>query len=69
MEIKLTKNIMSCISVVKYMILPTSFLYNIGSTLDPSFSLPSFVPVAINVTIGLQIIILKLFNTSFADLD
>jgi hypothetical protein len=66
LEIKLTSYIMSGLMEVRYMRLPTNLLNRIGSTLGPTSSLVSFVPVAIGVGDGLQFIILNLFNTSMA---
>jgi hypothetical protein len=66
LEIKLTANITLGMVVVKYIRLPMSLLYRVGSTYDPSSYSLSLIPVAIGVAVGLQFNILNLFNTSFA---
>jgi hypothetical protein len=66
LEIKLTTNMISGLVVVKYIRLPTSLFYRVGSTYDPSSYLLSLILVAIGVAAGLQFNILNLFNTSFA---
>ena len=51
--------------VVKYMILPTNILYNIGSMLDPLASLLNFNPNTICVGANLQLLMLNLLKISF----
>jgi hypothetical protein len=59
LKIKLTANMLSGLVVVKYIRLPTSLLYRVGSTYDPSSYLLSLIPVAIGVAAGLQFNILN----------
>ena len=56
--------IIPVLAAVRYMRRPTNLLNRVRSTLDPTSSLLSFVPIAIGVNVGLQFIILNLFNTS-----
>ena len=64
--IKLNPYMMSGLVVVKYIRLPTSFLNNAGSTVDPSSSLLNFKPVITGVGAILQLDILNLFKTTLA---
>ena len=50
LEIKLTACIISGLVAVKYIRLPTMFLYNVGSTFLLQFSLLNFNPMTIGVT-------------------
>jgi hypothetical protein len=66
LEIKLTPYIISSLVVVRYMRLPISILYRVGSTLDPLYFLLNFNHVMKGVGAPLEFIMLNLFKISCA---
>ena len=65
-DIKLTPYMMSGLVTVKYIILPTILLNNVGSIVDSSSSLLNFKPVITGVGAVLQLDMLNLFKNSLA---